>query len=146
MLIPNAPEVGQLSEGLGVVPEATYNLKVHKAEYIAIPKRKESKGPYIKAQLIITGPSDGVVKDANGNDVLTEAYVGRYVFMNYSLSGDGSFRLRELLEVTGHGTDFKLQDSDQLINLEFKALVTVQPGTPEYPDPKNNVKKHLPLL
>ena len=132
MLIPNAKPVGELSEGITVVPESSYNLRVHKAEYVAIPKRKESKGPYIKTQLVITGPGDN-------------AYIGRYVFMNYSLTGDGSFRLRELLEVTGHATDFQLENTDQLLGLEFGAAVIIQAGTEGYTD-KNQVRKHLPLL
>ena len=132
MLIPNAKPVGEMSEGMTVVPEASYNLRVHKADYVAVPKRAQSKGPYIKAQLIITGPGDN-------------AYIGRYVFMNYSLTGDGAFRLRELLEVTGHPADFQLTDSDQLVGLEFGAAVIIQAGTEGYSD-KNQIRKHLPLL
>lgn len=125
-----------MSEGLGTVPEGTYNLKVHKAEYIATPKTKDAKGPYIKAQLIITGPS------INGQD---NPALGRLVFMNYSITGDGSFRLRELLEVTGHDASFKLTDSDELLGLEFGGAVVIQKGTGGYAD-KNEVKKHIPLL
>ena len=132
MLIPEAPVVSDMSEGLSTVPEATYNLRVHKAEYVAVPKSKDAKGPYIKAQLVITGPGD-----------LKE--VGRFVFQNYSITGDGSFRLRELLQVTGHPADFRLTDSDQLIGLEFAGAVTIQKGTGGYAD-KNEVKKHLALL
>src|SRR4051812_7271485 len=98
MLIPGAPSVSEMSEGLSVIPEATYNLKVHKAEYVAVPKGKDAKGPYIKTQLVVTGPGIPEV----------EPYLGRYVFMNYSITGDGSFRLRELLNVTGHPDDFRL--------------------------------------
>lgn len=115
-----------------VVPEAAYNLRVHKAEYVAIPKSKDAKGPYIKATLVITGPGDG-------------RHVGRMVFQNYSLTGDGSFRLRELLTVTGHDADFRLTDSDQLLGLEFGGAVIVKAGTDGYAD-KNEVRKHLPLL
>ena len=132
MLIPEAPAVSDMSEGLSTVPEATYNLRVHKAEYVAVPKSKDAKGPYIKAQLVITGPGD-----------LKE--VGRFVFQNYSITGDGSFRLRELLQVTGHPADFRLTDSDQLIGLEFAGAVTIQKGTGGFAD-KNEVKKHLALL
>lgn len=133
MLIPDAPAMGDMSEGMPTIPEATYNLRVHKSEYVAVPKTKDAKGPYIKAQLVVTGP---------GQD---NKFIGRMVFMNYSITGDGSFRLRELLTVTGHPADFRLTDSDQLIGLEFAALVTIQAGTDGYPD-KNQVKRHMPLL
>lgn len=131
MLIPDAPSVAEMSEGASTVPEATYNLRIAKSEYVAIPKAKDAKGPYIKCDLIITGPGD--------------AGLGRHVFMNYSLTGDGSFRLRELLTVTGHPADFKLGDSDQLIGLEFGAAVAIEKGTGGYSD-KNVIKKHLPLI
>lgn len=132
MLIPNAPAVGELPDNQPTVPEATYNVRVHKAEYVAIPKGKDAKGPYIKCQLIITGPGD--IKQ-----------LGRYVFMNYSMQGESAWRLKELLKVTGHPDDFRLSDSDQLLNLEFGALVGVEPGKDGYPD-KNNVKRHLAVL
>jgi hypothetical protein len=121
-----------MSEGLSTIPEATYNLRVHKAEYVATPKSQDAKGPYIKAQLIVTGPGD--IKE-----------LGRYVFQNYSLTGDGSFRLREMLKITGHPDDFRVTDSDQLVGLEFGAAVVIQKGTGGYPD-KNEVKKHIALV
>lgn len=144
MLIPNAPALSEMSEGLATIPEATYNLKVHKAEYVGTPKSADAKGPYIKAQLIVTGP--GFTADpANPNAVNTEAQIGRLVFMNYSLTGDGSFRLRELLAVTNHPADYRLADSDELLGLEFRGVVVIQKGTNGYPD-KNEVKRHMPLL
>lgn len=132
MLIPNAPAVTEMSEGIAPVAEATYNLRVHKAEYVQVPKGKDAKGPYIKAQVVITGPGD-----------IPE--LGRYIFQNYSLTGDGSFRLRELLEVTNHPADFRLTDSDQLLGLEFAGAVTIQKGTGGYAD-RNEIKKHLKML
>lgn len=133
MIIPDAPPLAEMAEGAPTVPEATYNLRVHKSEYIAVPKRKESKGPYLKIQHVITGPGDSKA-------------VGRMVFQNYTLTGDGSFRLRELLTVTNHPSDFKLEDDQQLVGLEFAAAVIVKPGTAEYPNDKNEIKKHMPLL
>lgn len=141
MIIPNAPAVADMSEGLQTIPEATYNLRVHKSEYVAVPKGKDAKGPYIKTQMIVTGPA----QYATGTGVVENPYIGRYVFQNYSLTGDGSFRIRELLEVTGHAPDFKLEDSDQLLGLEFGAAVKIEKGTGGYQD-KNGIAKHLPLL
>lgn len=132
MIIPDAPAVGEMAESSPVVAEATYSLRCHKAEYVATPKTANAKGPYIKTQFIITGPGDG-------------AHIGRYVFMNYSLTGDGSFRLRELLAQTGHPDDFKLTDSDQLVGLELRAAVGIEKGTGGYSD-KNVIKKHMPLV
>ncbi len=142
MLIPSAPSVADMSEGLGVIPEATYALRVHKAEYVATPKSATAKGPYIKTQIIVTGPAAYTLPDGTESE---NPYIGRLIFQNYSLTGDGSFRLRELLTVTGHPDDFKLTDSDQLLGLEFMGAVTIQAGTGGYSD-KNEVKKHLPLI
>lgn len=137
MLIPDAPAVGDMSESAPTIPEAAYNGRVHKAEYIATPKTKDAKGPYIKVQWVITGPGES-------------KFIGRMVFQNYSMSPDGNFRLRELLTITGHQADFKLQDSDQLIGLECGLAVIVKEATVAdkekgYSD-KNEIKKHLPLL
>lgn len=137
MLIPDAPAVGDMSESAPTVPEAAYNGRVHKAEYVAVPKTKEAKGPYIKVQWVITGPGES-------------KYIGRMVFCNYSLTQDGNFRLRELLTVTNHPTDFVLKDSDNLIGLECGLAVIVKEATVAdkekgYSD-KNEIKKHLPLL
>lgn len=142
MLIPDAPPLGEMSEGMKNIPEATYELRVHKAEYIAIPKTKDAKGPYIKAQLVVTGPA--VFSDPTTDTTIANPHIGRFVFMNYSLTGDGAFRLRELLTVTGHPAEFKLVDDQQIVGLEFKGAVIIKAGTGGYDD-KNEVKKHMPL-
>lgn len=133
MLIPNAPTLKDMADSSSTIPEATYNLRVEKADYVDKPKGANAKGPYIKTQLAVTGP------DA------AEKYLGRKVFQIYSLTGDGNFRLKELLKVTGHEEDFQLTDSDQLIGLEFAAAVVIQAGKDGYPD-RNEIKRHLPLL
>jgi hypothetical protein len=71
----------------GPVPEATYSMRVDKAEYVEVPKDKHAN-PYIRVWHVITGPDD--------------RYMGRYVFANYPITGKGSYRLHELLHVTGH--------------------------------------------
>lgn len=133
MLIPNAPEVGAMTESASTVPEATYRLRVHKSEYVATPKSADAKGPYIKIQCVITGPQDA------------EKAIGRMVFQNLSIVGDGNFRLRELLTVTNHPAEFKLADSDQLLGLEFLGAVVIQKGTGGYAD-KNEIKKFMPIV
>src|SRR5262245_6735012 len=108
------------------VPQGTYNLRVHKATYVPVPKNRAAS-PYISTWLMITGPD--------------EQYIGRVVFANYPISGNGDFRLRELLAVTGHDDDFELESADQLLDLQFSALVGVQTND-VYPD-KNVVIKHF---
>lgn len=132
MLIPNAPAVNEMSEGLKTIPEGTYNFRIQKSEYVATPKSKDAKGPYLKISCVVTGPGD-------------VPQLGQYVFSNLTLTGDGTFRLRELLTVTGHPEDFRLTDSDQLLNLEFAAATIIQPGKDGYAD-KNEFKKYLPVL
>lgn len=135
MLIPDAPAVGEMAESAPTIPEATYHLRVVKAEFIQTPKTKEAKGPYISVQFVVAGPDTPE----------TAKYLGRAIFQNYTLSGDGTFRLREFLKVTGHPDDFKLADSDQLLGLECLAAVTIQKGTQGYAD-KNQVRKHMALV
>lgn len=135
MLIPQAPTVADLAEGFIPIKEATYNLRVNKAEYVPKPKGLNTKGnPYLSISFVVTG--------APGQPDVAET--GRLVFMNYPLAGDGSFRLRELLEATGHQPDFQLQDTEQLHALEFTAAVIIEKGKENYPD-KNQIRKHLPL-
>lgn len=133
MLIPETVSVGEMAESSPTVPEATYNLRVEKAEFVAVPKSKDAKGPYIKVQFGITGPA------------AAEKSLGRKVFENFSTTGDGTWRLREFLTVTAHPSDFKLLDSDQLLGLECAGAVVIEKGTGGYQD-KNRVKKYLPLV
>jgi hypothetical protein len=114
----------------GPVPEATYSMRVDKAEYVEVPKDKHAN-PYIRVWHVITGPDD--------------RYMGRYVFANYPITGKGSYRLHELLRVTGHPSDFEFENENQLVNLEFCAAVMIEKGTNGYPD-KNVIRKHLELF
>jgi hypothetical protein len=123
-------KMSDLGEPDGPVPEATYYVCVHKAEFVEVPKKKGSN-PYIHIWLRIISPDD--------------RYLGRYVFGNYPISGPGSYRLKELLSVTGHSGDFELESADQLVGREFCAAVTIEKGTNGYPD-KSIVRKHLPLF
>lgn len=132
MLIPDAPPLSEMAEGNPLLPEQSFNFRCHKAEYVAVPKGKDAKGPYIKCQHVVTGPGE-------------TKYLGRYVFMNYSLTGDGSFRLRELLTVSGKPNDYKLGDDQELVGLEFGGAIGTEKGTGSYAD-KSVIKKHLPLL
>lgn len=132
MLIPNAPTVNDMADS-NPIPEATYNLRIDKMDYVEVPKSSTAKGPYLKAQLVVTGPGDD------------NEHLGRRVFQNYPLFGAGSFRTREMLEKTGHPMDYKPTNTDELVGLEFGAAVGIEKGTGGYPD-KNAVRKHLDLI
>jgi hypothetical protein len=80
-------KLSELADNL--IPEATYNVRVHDAEHVERP----DKDPYIKVKLIIQGP-DG-------------PWTGRIIFVIYMLAGSGAWKLRKLLEVTGHSPDFE---------------------------------------
>jgi hypothetical protein len=128
----NIPDMKVPLSGLNdrVVPDGTYNLRVHKAEFVPVPKTAAAN-PYIHTWLAITGPDDRCV--------------GRMVFMNYPIAGDNTYLLKELLSVTGHGNEFVLESPQQLIGLEFRALVSVVEAVGDWPA-KNSVRKHLPII
>lgn len=132
MLIPGATKVSDLVDNVPTVPEATYNVRVQMAEYVAIPKTATAKGPYVKLRFVITGPGE------------TKS-LGRLIFVNLSMTGDSTFRLKEFLKATGHPDDFELVDTDQLVGLECGAAVVIQAGTGGYAD-KNEIRKYLPLV
>lgn len=133
MLIPTPPPaVGDMPKNAPTVPEATYNLRIVKAT-MKQSTRADAKGPYLAVQAVITGP------DA------AEACKGRMIFQNYFFSEKAVWRLRELLVVTGHDENYKLTDTDELVNLEFGAAVTIKEGTEGYAD-QNQIAKHVPLV
>jgi hypothetical protein len=129
MLIPDAPTVDEMESG-SCVPEATYNFRIERATHVAVPKTETAKGPYINAMYRVTGPG--------------EEFLGRCVFDILSYTGPGSFRMRSLLEATGHPTDFRLTDTDQLLGLEFSGLTIIEHD--EKWGDKNRVKKYVPLV
>jgi hypothetical protein len=120
----------KLSELEGLLPEATYEVRVDNVQYVAAPK-KDGASPYIRATHVITGPD--------------QRFVGRKVFENLPREGGGSHRLRELLTARGHPEDFELEDTDQLIGLQFHGIVAIEKGEGGYAD-KNVVKRHMSLL
>ena len=102
-----------------------------KPSTVQVPKNPNAN-PYICCWHIITGPADSV-------------FLGRLVFMNYPITGSGLHRLIELLSVTGHDVDFELEDSSQLLGLEFRAIVAIQKGINGWRD-KSYIQRHLSLL
>ena len=71
MQIPDAPALKDMKDNL--IPEASYNVRCVKADYVATPKSTDAKGPYINARFVITGPDSA------------EKQKGRIVFQNMSL-------------------------------------------------------------
>lgn len=130
MLIPEAPKVADMNDNL--IPEATYNIRCVKADYVAIPKTADAKGAYVAARFVITGPD------------VAEKMKGRMLFQNFTVVGD-TFRLKEFLKMTGHGDDFVLSDTDALLGLECGAAVQTQKGTGGYSD-KSVIGKFIPMV
>jgi hypothetical protein len=116
-----------------VVPAGTYTVKVHGANYMHVA-RLVGTSSYYRLRLIIAGPSTK----------RCEQYIGHTVLMDYPINGPGTYHLFELLDVTGHKPEFELESADQLIGLEFRAAIGVQPQTAALPT-VNVVQKHLPL-
>lgn len=135
-MIPNAPRVGDMPTNTPV-PEAIYHLRVDKVELKKTgPNSKNPNTPMAEVTFTIFGPEEA------------EEFHGRKVFENLMLAGDGMFRLRQLLEATGQGEDFVLEDTDQLLHLEVAAVVQVEPEKEvdgkKY-GARNKVAKFLPL-
>jgi len=128
--IPNAPRVGDMATN-EPIPEAKYTFRVSKAEYKV---SKEKKTPMVEITLTVTGPADA------------EEYVGRKVFENLMLAGEGTFRTRQLLTAAGKSEDFVLEDTEQLIDMEIAGIVQtekerVDPATGQTYPARNKVAK-----
>jgi hypothetical protein len=78
-----------------------------------------------------------------------EEFVGRKLFENFMLSGEGLFRTRNFLEAGGKDEDFTLEDTDQLVGIEVAAAVQVEPErtapSGEKYSPRNRVKKYFAI-
>lgn len=133
-MIPNAPRVGDMQSG-EPVPEGLYYLRCDKAEY---KPTKEKNEPMAAVQLRIFGPE------------AAEEHHGRVIFENFMLTGEGTFRTRAFLEHAGKDEDFVLEDTDQLLQLEVAAVVTVEkeqkdPKTGQVYPAKNRVTRFLSI-
>ena len=113
--IPNAPRMGDMPTG-EPVPEAIYHIRCDKSGYKETgPNSKKPGSPMAECQFTIFGPEEA------------EEFHGRKVFENFMLSGEGMFRTRQFLDVTGHDDDFVLDDTEHLLNLECAAVIQVEP-------------------
>jgi len=133
-MIPNAPRLGDMPKG-EPVPEGVYHVRVDKSEY---KESKEKKTPMANLEMTIFGPSDA------------EEYHGRKLFDLLMLSGEGMFRTRQLLEASGEGDDFTLDDTDQLIGREIGVVVTTEkerkdPNTGQTYAARSKVARYVPI-
>jgi hypothetical protein len=108
--IPNAPRLGDMPKG-EPLPEAVYHVRLDKAEF---KLSAEKKNPMASCQFTVFGPDEA------------EEFLGRKIFENLMLTGEGMFRTRQLLEQTGETDDFVLEDTEQLIGREVGAVVQVE--------------------
>lgn len=132
MDIPEAPAMSDMAESAPTLPDATYSYRCDRSEYVAVPKSADAKGPYIKVMFTVTGPDSA------------EKFKGRKVFENLSVTGDGTFRLKQLLKATGHDDSFKLVNDQELVGLEFLGATTTEKGTGGYSD-KNRIARYMAL-
>lgn len=137
VMIPNAPRLSDMSEGAKTVPAGVYFLRLSKAELKKTgPTAKNPGAPMASVQLTIFGPEE------------MEQYLGQKVFDNFNLVGEGTFKVRQFLESAGMEPDFVLEDTDQLLELEVKAVVSVDPERTEngkvYPE-SNRIVRYMPV-
>lgn len=137
--IPTAiPRIGDMPKG-EPVPEGTYHLRIDNAKYKVSGKNSKNPGtPMMECEITVFGPPE------------QEQHVGRKVFENLMLAGPGLPRTRQMLEAAGKDEDFVLDDTDQLIGLEFAALVQVEPertdpGTGQKYEARSRIKRYFSL-
>jgi hypothetical protein len=117
------------------VPEGIYHIRCDKATY---KESKDKKTPMVETHWTIFGPADA------------EALHGRKVFDNLMLAGEGAFRVRQVLEASGEGEDFVLDDTEQLIGREVSAVVQVEKERKDeatgqtYPE-RNKIARYQPI-
>jgi hypothetical protein len=154
--------VKDMAEG-GVVPEATYRLRLHKFEYNdphneewkkAHPN-SEAKDPFLQLDAVIQDDVIKVVENGEEKDVMV---FGRHLFIPLTFKKGADFMLRMLLTELGKEEDWELVDQygephwDELLNGEVLGVVTVQPerSNPKKPGEvypaRNNVKKFMAIL
>jgi len=107
------------------IPAGEYTVAISEA---GLNDTKAGTGQYIKLRMDVTGPT----------------HQGRVLFANINIRNPspkaeeiGRQQLGSIMRAIGLGS---LQDTDQLVGGQMAVKVVIQPGTDEYPDPKNEVK------
>jgi len=119
--------VNEMPESVGFdpIPAGWYIAKITAAD---LKDTKAGTGKYINVRY----------------DVMAPSHEGRVLFSMITVANPnpkaeeiGRQNLGDLMRAIGLK---KVQDTDQLIGGKCQIKVTVEPGTEQYPDPKNNVK------
>jgi hypothetical protein len=136
-MIPNAPRLGDMPKS-EPVPESVYHIRLDKATLKKTGAGSQNPGsPMAEAQFTIFGPEEA------------EEFQGRKLFENLMLTGEGMFKLRQLLEVTGEDENYVLEDTDQLVGRECAAVVQIEPAKKgedgKRYDARNKIARFMPL-
>lgn len=131
-LVVNLNEVEALS--FDPIPKADYEVIVKENTF---GMSKASDQPKWELQLVVTSGD----------------YEGRYLFDTLSfakgaLPGTKSKLLVLAPELLSNESGFDIKNPEvvnSLVGRKYKARVSIQKGTDEYPDDRNNVKKYFPL-
>jgi hypothetical protein len=134
------PQGAPLSEMVGnePIPEGSYHVRCDMSKYMAHPKSDENGSPQLNASFIVFGPEE------------QEQWVGRKLFANLKLSGQGSWLIKELMTVAGADDDHVMEDTDEILEVEAIAVVTIQaeradPKTKQKYPANNQIKRFLPI-
>lgn len=143
VLIPGGGQrLGDLPEGGKPVPGGTYYLRSDKSEAkIAKAAAKNAGAMMANVTFTVIGPAE------------QEVNVGRKLFENFILVGDGLWRARQFFEASGEGPEFRIEDTDQFLNREVAAYVDEEPERSDPDDPtgqkmfsaKNIIKKFFAI-
>jgi hypothetical protein len=109
------------------IPEGEYELMCEEAED---KKTSAGTGVYIKAKFRVLGPTNA----------------GRFIFMNFNIQNP-STKAEEIgrRQVSGWAAACgrpNAADTDELLNLPFRAKITVEPGSGNY-GPQNRINGYL---
>jgi len=135
VMIPNPPRMGDMPKG-EPVPEAVYHARIDKADY---KLSQEKQNPMAELMLTIFGPAEA------------EEYIGRKLFDNLMLTGEGMFKTRQLLEASGEDDDFLLEDTEQLLGREVGVVVQMEKERPDPRNPgknfpqRNKIARYIPI-
>jgi hypothetical protein len=115
VMIPESAQkrVGDMPTG-EPVPEGIYHLRCDKATLKEVKSGKNKGEPMVELMWTIFGPEDA------------EEFHGRKVFENPMLTGEGAFKMRQLLTAAGFDEDFILTDTDELMKIEIVGVVGIE--------------------
>jgi hypothetical protein len=121
------PDTGGGGGNYDPIPEGEYELMCEDAED---KKTSAGTGVYIKAKFRVLGPTNE----------------GRFIFMNFNIQNP-STKAEEIgrRQVSGWAAACgrpNAADTDELLNLPFRAKITIEPGSGNY-GPQNRINGYL---